>query len=207
MVVMGTPVKCKQLRIITVLSRQLGPLSRWDSLISNISELGYNAVHYTPIQLYGESYSHYSLADQTRLDDYFFTDTKVTDPSDRVRELSKAIGHFRNEHGVLGIIDIVLNHTASNSPWLLDHPESAYNTDDCPHLYSAWLLDNSIALLSLDFANRKIPECPSAPYINNEKDMKDVLGAIQNRVINKLNLAEFFLANIGKVTDDVKNFL
>ena len=117
------------------------------------------------------------------------------------------MGHYRNEHGVLGIIDIVLNHTANNSPWLLDHPESAYNTDDCPHLYSAWLLDNQLAQLSLDFAARKIPECLSAPYINNEKDMREVLGAIQNRVINKLNLAEFFFANIGKISDEIKNFL
>jgi len=29
-------------------------------------------VHFTPIQQYGESFSHYSLADQTAISDYFF---------------------------------------------------------------------------------------------------------------------------------------
>ena len=55
-----------------MLSRQLGKLPRWEKVLSNISQLGYNAVHYTPIQKYGESYSHYSLADQTLIDDYYF---------------------------------------------------------------------------------------------------------------------------------------
>ena len=75
-------------------------------------------------------------------------------------------------------MDIVLNHTANNSHWLIDHPESAYNTDDCPHLYSAWLLDKGISDLSLEFAKGKVSECQSAPYINNEADLKSVLNAI-----------------------------
>lgn len=59
----GKSVKCKQLSMITVLSRCMGPLERWEEVLANISQLGYNAVHYTPIQVYGSSYSHYSLAE------------------------------------------------------------------------------------------------------------------------------------------------
>jgi glycogen debranching enzyme len=70
--------------------------------------------------------------------------------------LKATVGHSREEYGVLGIVDIVLNHTASNSPWLLDHPEAAYNTDDCPHLYSAWLLDKALSDFSDDFAERRV---------------------------------------------------
>lgn len=72
----------------------------------------------------------------------------------------------------------MLNHTASNSPWLLDHPESGYNTDDCPCLNSAYVFDKALADFSDEFANRKIGECPSAPYINNEADLKQVLTAM-----------------------------
>jgi glycogen debranching enzyme len=42
------------------------------------------------------------------------------------------------------MVDIVLNHTANDSKWILDHPEATYNTDDCPHLWAAWELDNAL---------------------------------------------------------------
>jgi len=73
--VMFTPAKqirCKEISLITVMSRCLGKMERWPDLLKNIKELGYNAVHFTPFQQYGASYSHYSLADQTTVDDYFF---------------------------------------------------------------------------------------------------------------------------------------
>ncbi len=34
---------------------------------------------------------------------------------DRIRTLKVKIDHLKNEYGLLGIIDIVLNHTAGNS--------------------------------------------------------------------------------------------
>jgi len=75
----------------------------------------------------------------------------------------------REEYGLLGIIDIVLNHTANNSPWLLEHPESGYNTDDCPHLYTAFLLDQALTDFSDDFADkRNMNDCPCAPFISND---------------------------------------
>ena len=62
----------------------------------------------------------------------------------------------------------MLNHTANNSTWIVDHPDATYNTDDCPHLWSAWVLDKAMQDFSHDFANKKITECPSAPYVSSE---------------------------------------
>ena len=31
---------------------------------------------------------------------------------------------LREEYGLLGLIDVVLNHTADNTDWLQDHPEA-----------------------------------------------------------------------------------
>jgi glycogen debranching enzyme len=122
--------------------------------------------------------------------------------------LKRTMNHIRDEYGLLGIVDIVLNHTASNSAWLLDHPESAYNTDDCPWLYSAWLFDKALADFSDNFAQRKnVSECPSAPYISNEIDLNAVINAIQNRVINVLNLHEFFMIDVEKAIQGVRDTL
>lgn len=48
------------------------------------------------------------------------------------------------EKGIVSLVDIVLNHTANNSSWIVDHPDATYNTDDCPHLWSAWVLDKAM---------------------------------------------------------------
>jgi len=78
----------------------------------------------------------------------------------------------------LSIVDIVLNHTAIDSKWVLEHPEATYNTDNCPHLWSAWVLDKALMDFSRDFSESKIPECPSAPYIRNDFEVGKVMGAI-----------------------------
>lgn len=201
-----------------MLSRQLGPIaSRWEDAYNQASQLGYNAIHFTPIQKYGQSNSHYSIADQTTVDDYFFTDldsehtagvSLTLNTHYRLSALKEKVDYCRKEFGVLGIIDIVLNHTADNSPWLLEHPESAYNTKDCPHLYSAYVLDRALADFSDDFANRRnTGDCPSAPYINNEGDLKAVLKAIENRVFNQLNLHEYFIIDIEKTLQDLRKVM
>jgi glycosidase len=102
---------------------------------------------------------------------------------DRIRTLKVKVDHLKNEYGMLGIIDIVLNHTAGNSEWLLEYPEAAYNTKDCPHLNSAYILDRTVADFSDDYIlKRNIPECPSAPFINNEADLQSALKALYPRI-------------------------
>jgi glycogen debranching enzyme len=102
---------------------------------------------------------------------------------ERVRALKCKVDNLKEEYGLLGIIDIVLNHTAGNSEWLLQHPEAAFNTNDCPHLTSAYVLDRAIADFSADYANkRNINGCPSAPYINNEGDIQAALKSLLPRL-------------------------
>ena len=58
----------------------------------------------------------------------------------------------------MSIVDIVLNHTADNSSWINEHPEATYNTDVCPQLHTAWLLDNALTELTTDMIEGKIPQ-------------------------------------------------
>ena len=43
-----TQIKCKEISLMTVMSRCLGKLDRWPDVLKNVRELGYNAVHFTP---------------------------------------------------------------------------------------------------------------------------------------------------------------
>lgn len=144
----GKIVRAKELSIITVMSRCLGKIDRWVEVLRNQRQLGYNAVHFTPFQVYGESFSHYSLANQMEIDDYFFENASSVPHSSRIESVKMVMDTMRDE-GMISMVDIVLNHTANNSKWILEHPDACYSTDECPHLWSAWLLDKSLR----DFSN------------------------------------------------------
>lgn len=51
---------------------------------------------------------------------------------------------------MLSICDVVLNHTANETPWLAEHPEATYNCSNCPHLRPAALLDALLARLTIE---------------------------------------------------------
>lgn len=57
------------------------------------------------------SKSHYSLSDQTKIDKYFYQEKSFV-------ELKNTMKSLKNDLGLLGIVDIVLNHTANNSEWI-----------------------------------------------------------------------------------------
>ena len=43
-------IRVKELRMLTVITRQMGALDdHWEAMYNNISQLGYNAIHYAPI--------------------------------------------------------------------------------------------------------------------------------------------------------------
>ena len=48
---------------------------------------------------------------------------------------------LKADHGVFTLCDIVLNHTAFNSEWIKEQPDSTYNCANSPHLRPACMLD------------------------------------------------------------------
>lgn len=103
------------LSILTVVSKWMGPISEWRKHFEEASQRGYTMLHWTPLQERGESGSPYSLRNQ------LCYDPAVSSDAAKVENILQVA---REEYGLLALTDVVLNHTANDSPWLLDHPEA-----------------------------------------------------------------------------------
>lgn len=107
----------------------MGSFEEWKPHLDLMSARGYNMIHYTPLQQRGDSGSPYSIFDQLEFSDDLFE--KGTKKSEKVGILKEWLGRIKNEWGMLGMIDVVLNHTANNSEWLEDHPEAGTSQAFC----------------------------------------------------------------------------
>ena len=79
-------------------------------------------IHWTPLQERGESDSPYSIKNQLVYDRSLFGDNVDSVRGEEM--ITEILEVARNQYGLLGLTDVVLNHTASDSLWLADHPEA-----------------------------------------------------------------------------------
>lgn len=109
------------LSILTVVSKWMGPVSGWKDHFAEAKDRGYTMLHYTPLQERGESDSPYSIRDQLSYHPSMFTEKQKDGGKANIAEILKLA---RDQYGLLGLTDVVLNHTANDSPWLVEHPEA-----------------------------------------------------------------------------------
>ena len=113
-------------------------------------------IHLTPIQELGSSNSAYSLYDQITVYSKLFPDepritgqlrlirniwANLITESEKFSRLKSFIDKMEKKYGVVALGDIVWNHTSHDTPWIGEHPEAAYNTDNCPYLKPAAVVD------------------------------------------------------------------
>ncbi|KAL3127434.1 glycogen debranching enzyme Gdb1p [Cryptosporidium hominis] len=208
----------------TILSQCLGNIQNWKRRLEITSKLNYNMVHFTPLQIFGQSGSCYSLANQNEISSLFFsnefdkdqsqnstnkdtkssqndTETKKTyKPEEKYNFLKQVINELEIDYGILSACDVVLNHTADDSPWLKEHPESGYNLDNSPHLTAAVELDQKLQEFSRNIYHGKYSNSYGINRnINNIQNVDSVISALKNEVINPFNIKDFFTLNINEI--------
>jgi glycogen debranching enzyme len=168
------------LSIFSVVSKFMGKYpDGWEKHLRGISARGYNMVHFTPLQQRGESNSPYSLYDQLAFD-------KDTFPNGEI-DVAKMIKTMEEKHQLLGLTDIVLNHTANNSKWLEEHPEAGYNVETAPWLESALELDTALIKYGEELHSLGLPT-----EFKNMEDLSRVVDGIKEHVLHRIRLWEYF---------------
>lgn len=185
----GRPLPLPALSIFSVISKFMGKYpTDWERHLRGISDRGYNMIHFTPLQVRGESNSPYSLFDQLGWDPACFPGGET--------DVKKMVDSLESNHSLLSLTDIVLNHTAHNSEWLHEHPEAGYNLTTAPWLESAYELDTKILELSSQLKKLGLPT-----ELKSTDDLLLIMDAIKTKVIAKIRLWEYYALDIDRDTD------
>jgi len=186
--------------LLSVLTRCLGKLDRWIDVLAPQAKIGYNAIHFMPMQEYAESGSMYSLKNHLTVDDWYFDNPEEIPYADRLEKLKTVVSELNKKYGFKCLVDIIPNHVSPACKWLKEHPDAGYNLVNTPHLRVAWEYDKFLKRFSDDFVDKKFPECPSAPYINNENDLQQVMKCLEKKT-HELTLYEYFYYNKEEVKE------
>lgn len=197
------PLDCIALQ--TYLAKCLGPLSEWKDRLRLAHEGGYNMIHLTPVQELGGSQSAYSLYDQLKMNSSF-NEQNMKKKYD-FDDLKNLVEGLHKEWKMFFICDIVLNHTANCTPWLKDHPESAYNLVNSPHLKPAYVVDNAIWKFCHEIARGDYDSQGIPIYLTREEQLVAVHRILSEQILPALNLWEFFGIDVNKVVEDFKKAL
>ena len=170
------PMDCIQCQ--TVLSKNMGPVNTWKDKLLVAKESGYNLIHFTPVHQIGESDSAYCLSDQHNLDPRYEADWN---------QIKDFIAMMKNDWKILSICDIVLNHTANESEWIMNHPECSYNTINRNDMS---LLQKNLQTFSQYF---KIKSIVTMLDILNFRNISENIEVIKILLVSKFaNLSNYF---------------
>ncbi|KAI1188895.1 glycoside hydrolase family 133 protein [Nemania serpens] len=175
--------------VFSVISKFMGKYpSSWEKHLRGISGRGYNMIHFTPLQVRGASNSPYSLYDQLGWDPACFPRGE--------EDVQQMVDSLENNHSLLSLTDVVLNHTAHNSKWLLEHPEAGYNLTTAPWLESAYLLDTQLLKFSFRLVELGYPN-----ELKSLDDLVKIMDGIKKHVIAEIRLWEYYALDVERDTD------
>lgn len=171
------------IRLQTILTKWITPEDFKHKLVPSVADIGYNLIHFVPIQTRGHSDSPYSIRDQLSLSSDFGEDAVHREAT--LESMLKAC----DDHKLLKMVDVVWNHTACDSEWLLEHPEAGYTLKTAPWLRIAWELDEAILAYSREL------EQSSAGIVSDEDDLALLMHGLVKKV-DELLLHEYFTIDI-----------
>ncbi|KAK4685222.1 glycogen debranching enzyme, partial [Tremellales sp. Uapishka_1] len=174
--------------ILSIIAKWQGTVDQWEPHFAEAARRGYNMIHWTPLQSRGSSGSPYSILDQLKFDETLLTKKGSADGG--VAEIEQIMQTAKEKYGLGGVTDVVLNHTAFDSPWLEQHPEAAYSPYNTPHLTPAVALEDALIELST-----RLPSLGLPTTLATSADLEKLSGPI-DEAIHSIRLWEFYVFDV-----------
>ncbi|CAF1026829.1 unnamed protein product [Didymodactylos carnosus] len=190
------PIDCIQ--CLTQLSKSLGNFEDWEGRLEISKHTGYNMIHFTPIQkLYHVSNSSYSITDHHKLNPLFGEGVTF----DHIKQL---VDKMSKEWKILSITDLVYNHAANDCEILKNHPDSAYNLINSPHLKPAFLLDSILMQFTKDAEQGLLEKEYGIPAKIEEHHLDVIQHYLAEIVIPKYRLHEFYMCDVKQILKEFR---
>ncbi|XP_076462933.1 glycogen debranching enzyme-like [Babylonia areolata] len=201
----GQPLSLDGICMQTVITKLLGPFNEWESRLLVSKESGYNMIHFTPVQELGISNSAYCVRDQHRLSPVYSTDKRLTYLM--MPHMKGLVEKMDKQWGVLSVADVVLNHTATDSPLLERHPDCAYNMLNTPHLRPAYVVDRILYHFNLEVAehrwqHQQIPACLTESW-----HMDNMRRILHCEVFPKYRIPEFYQCDVEEIVKQCEDMI
>lgn len=113
-----------------------GPFDRWEHHFERIASMGFNWLYFNPIFYPGFSGSLYAVKDFGRLDPVICPDGADDLPLKALKPVLKRAKAF----GLRPMVDLVVNHTAIDSPLVETHPDWFFH-DESGQVQSPFAID------------------------------------------------------------------
>jgi starch synthase (maltosyl-transferring) len=107
------------MKIYNLFPPLVGPVSDWGPHLERAAAMGFDWVFVNPIQRPGRSGSLYSIADYFQINENFLRPRSREKPEDQVREMVREAERL----GLRMMVDLVINHCATDSALVKQHPE------------------------------------------------------------------------------------
>ena len=185
-------IEINQIRMQSVIPKNIGKIENdFDTYFSEATLLGYNFIHFKTLQSLSSSDNLYSIKDHNELNDIFFNNKRIPYTKEEKNEIfKKNFSKLIEKYKIGTITDVILTQTSTESEWILNNTDCAYNLENTPWLNVSYKLDEILVNYSNLFYDKKVGSS-CAPFINNIKDLEEVMQEIQNEVY-KNNLEEYF---------------
>lgn len=164
-------------------------LKRWPQAFEAIKKLGYNMIHFTPVQRRGHSNSPYSIHNQLELSDDLFAESGLS-IEEKLKQFKALLQIMQKDYNLMGMIDMVWNHTSCDSLWLVEHPEAGYNLENSPHLKVTFDLDEAILKFSAEL------EDAGRGLITDENALLSLLNEFKEQMMPNVKLWEYFVIDV-----------
>lgn len=156
-------------RIYNLFPPLVGPVWKWEQHLARIADLRFNWVFLNPFHQPGASGSLYAVKDYYRLNPLFQGESH--EPPDEV--LRRFLNQAR-EHKLSVMMDLVINHTARDSPLVEEHPDWYIHNNDgtvrCPRAKDSSAPGNVVVwkdLAEVDFNSKSGRQ----PLLNYWRDL------------------------------------
>lgn len=176
----------------TYLAKLLGKLPEWKERLRVAKESGYNMIHLTPIHELGISNSSYSISDHHAI----IPTVHSQNQKFGFEDVYKLVQEIEKEWDMLTVQDVVWNHAAKNSKWLLEHPESAYNCHNSPHLRPAYVIDRVYHEFGKQIGEGVWTHRGVPPVVDNIHHVNAIEYLLRAEILPKADLHEFYQVDL-----------